>query len=115
MDESLGLQRLSGEESLACVAVGCCLLPVAKQVSWGFGCPEPVGACYHLCKLGNTFAVEARDNSWEKSFYSHLNAGLLKPSPAWLTELSIQSRETSCICAFAILHPSAFESGLNKR
>ena len=34
---------------------------------------------------------------------------------AWLTELSIQSRETSRVCAFAILHPGALESGLSKR
>lgn len=52
---------------------------------------------------------------WEKFFYSHLKAALLKPSPAWLIELSIQSRETSRVCAFAILHPGAFGSGLNRR
>lgn len=38
-----------------------------------------------------------------------------KPFPAWLSQGSIQSRDTSCVCAFAILHPTAFASGLNKR
>jgi len=85
MNESSGLQRLSREESPARVAPGCCLPPTAEQGSWSSGCPEPVGACHHLCKMGNIFAAEAPDNSWEKSFYS-LNTALLKPSPAWLTE-----------------------------
>lgn len=38
-----------------------------------------------------------------------------KPSPTWLSQGSIQSRDTSCVCAFSILHPTAFASGLKKR
>lgn len=75
-----------------------------------FGPRQPV-----QIQLGNTFAAEAPDDSWEKSFYSHPKAALLKPFPASLPVLSIQRRETSRVCAFAILHPSALESGLNKR